>query len=155
DRRALVRGESTLGLERTIIRPDGSTVAVRGNMVPLRSAAGDVIGGVISFTDVTDRVRAEQALRPSEAHFRALVENSPDAVALLEGSGRLTYLSPAVERLFGHSPESLLGTVGFELIHPDDLAMALGQFAKCQANPSQVVRTVTRARRGSGDYRRF
>src|SRR5262249_45594618 len=130
-------------------------VVVRGNTVPLRNAAGDGAGAVVSITDLTDRVRAEEELRRREAYFRALVEHSSDAVALLDAEGRLTYLSPTAERLLGHPAERLLGTVAFELIHPDDLSRTLQDFAECIANPGRLLRAVTPARRGNGEYGHF
>lgn len=155
DRRALDLGEATFGAERLVVRPDGSRIAVRGNTVPLRNAAGAIAGAVVSITDITDRVRAEEELRRREAYFRALVEYSFDAVALIDADGRFTYLTPTAERLLGYPEEHLLGTIAFDLVHPGDQAQTLHDFANMLANPGCVMRAVTRARRGTGEYGHF
>ena len=53
--------------------------------------------------------------------FRALIEHSPDAITLLTPDGTLLYASPSTTRITGYSPEELVGTDSFALIHPDDL----------------------------------
>src|SRR3954452_19147695 len=48
--------------------------------------------------------RSEQALRSSEAHFRSLVENAIDVVAVLDDAGRFVYVSPSVSLVLGYAP---------------------------------------------------
>ena len=58
----------------------------------------------------------------NEARYRSLVELSPDAILIIEDD-RIRYCNPASLALFGAgSPEALLGTLGRELLHPDDRA---------------------------------
>ena len=80
-------------------------------------------------TDVTDRRRAEQALRESEARFRTLVESLPDAVFLNVG-GRVAFCNPACVRLFGASaPDQIVGKTLFDLHPPDYHAIILRRIA--------------------------
>jgi PAS domain S-box-containing protein len=65
--------------------------------------AGEARGVVVSHTDVTDTKRAEAALRDSEERYRALYENSLDAVLLTVPDGRVLAANPAACRLFGLS----------------------------------------------------
>ena len=53
--------------------------------------------------DITDRVRAEEALRSNEEYLRVLIENIADVIAVLEADGTVRYLSPSFERVFGGS----------------------------------------------------
>ena len=68
-----------------------------------------------------ERARAEEALRESEERFRALVQNSSDITVILEPDATVRYASPALERILGYPPESIIGEDPFDYIHPDDL----------------------------------
>jgi PAS domain S-box-containing protein len=79
----------------------------------------------VLFTDITQRVHAEAALRESEARFRGFAENSADVLWITTGDGsRLEYLSPAFERTFGEAPDRVMADIGrlLDLVHPDDRA---------------------------------
>jgi PAS domain S-box-containing protein len=84
----------------------------------------------IYFTDVTERRRAEDALRASEERFRSLVQNASDIILVLDGDGTIVYESPAVERVLGFAPEERVGLGALGLIHPEDryrVARVLGE----------------------------
>jgi len=67
------------------------------------------------------RRAADQEVIRREEWFRALIENSSDAIALLNSDGTIRYESPSVERFLGYKPEELIGKNVFEFIHPDDV----------------------------------
>jgi PAS domain S-box-containing protein len=73
---------------------------------------------------------AAEALRASEARYRALAENTYDLICELDQEGRYIYVSPNYRDVVGYTPEELLGQVAFDLIHPDDLARVLLEFGK-------------------------
>jgi PAS domain S-box-containing protein len=68
-----------------------------------------VTGRLISLRDVTDRRRAEDALRQSEAHFRALFEQAPEAYYLTDIQGRFLEVNGAAETLTGCRRADLMG----------------------------------------------
>ncbi len=72
--------------------------------------------------------RVEEASHRKEEHFRALVENALDLIAILGGDGTVCYASPSHERVLGYRPEELVGKSAFELVHPDDLAALFEDF---------------------------
>ncbi len=69
--------------------------------------------------DVTERNRAEAALREQEEFFRLIAENIGDFIAVLDLDGRRLYNSPSYQRFFGEARD-LRGTDSFADIHPDD-----------------------------------
>src|SRR5215207_6048071 len=57
--------------------------------------------------------------------YRALVERSADVIVILDGLGTVQYVNETATRRFGQSPEELVGTNAFELVHPDDRSRAV------------------------------
>jgi len=89
------------------------TMRYRKDGTPLRViAAGSpiiidgVIKGVVAvYTDITDRVHAEDSLRESEQKFRTLVHQSPFGIALIGKDGRYQYTNPKFKNMFGYTIE--------------------------------------------------
>jgi PAS domain S-box-containing protein len=70
--------------------------------------------------EITERLRAEEASRRSDASFRALIEGMPDAV-IVHDAKNLVYLNPAARSLLGYGEEEQVeGRDGIEIVHPDD-----------------------------------
>jgi PAS domain S-box-containing protein len=81
-------------------------------------------------------VKAEDALQESEARYRALVELSPEAIAIHE-DGKFVYVNPAGAKLIGASkPEELIGKSVLDIVHPDfrDIARIRVQLANLQGS---------------------
>ncbi|MBJ7339813.1 PAS domain S-box protein [Mycolicibacterium sp.] len=86
-----------------LVHPDGSTHTYRSTKFPLVDDAGLVIGiGGVS-TDVTELVAARAAHQEAEQRWRALVEQSPIAVVVVEADTRIVYANPEAVALFGLS----------------------------------------------------
>ena len=83
--------------------------------------------------DISQRREAEAKLRLSEERHRLLADNANDVIWTMGVDGTITYVSPAVERVRGFTPEEAMRQ-GIEEIHPpDSLAISLGYFQQLHA----------------------
>ena len=82
-------------------------LSMRG--LPLRDRQGHIVRWYFLLTDVDDRKRAEDELRRSEARHRVVVETASDAVLSIDESGAIILANPATKRIFGYTPEELIG----------------------------------------------
>jgi len=70
--------------------------------------------------DIRERKRAEEALRESEARFRMATEEALAGVYIIQ-DGKFQYVNPALARIFGYTPQELMGKLGpLDLTHPQD-----------------------------------
>lgn len=91
-----------------------STVSRVGTIVLLALAAG-------AIAILARRATRREAEDRIEARFRALVQNSSDLVAVVDGNGTITYVGPSLDRLLGRSSVDWLGRPYRSLVHDEDL----------------------------------
>jgi len=96
----------------------------------------------------------ENALRESEARFRALTENATELIAEIGSDGIYSYVSPSFREILGHEPESLIGTSSGELIHPDDRPASCEGFQEAVSGGGSA-RAIHRLRHADGSWRWF
>ena len=85
---------------------------------PIRDARGVVSGMIGVATDVTERQRAEQALRASETRFHSVVKTALSVIVVLSPDHRILEFNPEAERIYGRRREEVLGQDYFELFLP-------------------------------------
>ena len=100
-----------------------------------------------SLAIALEQRRIQEALRASEERFRLISENTADVIWLLDiASGRFTYVSPSVQRVFGFSPEDVLGMGVREMLTPEsyrDYSRRLAESLEALDSGDESVRTQT------------
>lgn len=100
--------QTSLALEKRYQRKDGATVWTNTTISLVRDESSDGISIFAALEDITDKKRAEDALKESERKYRALVERVPDVIMRFDREGRHLFASPSSLRLTGLTPEELL-----------------------------------------------
>ena len=105
--------------------------------------------------DITDRVKAEQALRENENRFRAYIEQSSDILSLLNQKGNVVYQSKSITSHLGYEPEDLIGKCAFDFVHPDDLETAIAGFRQGLEDHTKGEAISIRLRHKDGSWKWF
>jgi len=82
-----------------LIARDGTERSIADSAAPIRDAAGQILGVVLVFRDVTQEREAQEKLRASEAYNRSIVESGQDCLKVLSLEGRLLEMSPPGRRM--------------------------------------------------------
>jgi PAS domain S-box-containing protein len=118
----LARGEiARYQLQKRYLRKDGSVVDTMLGRSMLRDRDGASRYFITQIEDISDRQRADIALRQSESQFRGLIEHMPDGV-FVYNEGRISYLNPAMAALLGYERAALVGKPIMDLLPPEERA---------------------------------
>jgi PAS domain S-box-containing protein len=96
--------------EKRYIRKDGATVDVLLHVSTLRGPDGVPLYFISQMEDITERKRAEVALRLSEAKFSGIVSIAADAIISVDRDQRITIFNEGAETIFGYSMTEMIGT---------------------------------------------
>ncbi|HVN76580.1 MAG TPA: PAS domain S-box protein [Thermoanaerobaculaceae bacterium] len=143
-------GEGPQVFEWLARRKDGSEFWVE---VTLRSSLIGGKGRVLAVVrDISERKRAEEALRLSEDRFRTMVQQSYEFLVVLDARGAITYASPRAGRALGYGEDGLVGRNAFELVHHEDLQPMREAFGRTAAGRGTGLPIEFRVRRVDGSY---
>jgi PAS domain S-box-containing protein len=101
-------------------RRTGTTRTVLLSYEPVRDEASEVIGVSLAAVDISERKRAEEALRESEDHYRHTVELNPQIPWLMDVEGRNIEVSARWEATTGLTREQTSDDGWMDALHPDD-----------------------------------
>jgi PAS domain S-box-containing protein len=95
------------------------------NLSPVFDPEGRLESVIGVSTNITERVKAERALRDSEQKFRDLLENLGEGFAFVDPDETFTFVNPATEVIFGTDPGGLVGRNLKEFLEPGDVQKVL------------------------------
>ena len=149
-----VRQKTDFTTEFRILLPDGTVKYLEGTSHHLFSSEGALLEAVTSTVDVTQRKRTEQALRASEAKFRAAIDGIAGLVAIMAPSGELESVNGPLTEYFGRSVEELKNWGTGDAVHSEDLPRVLQSYETSIAAGTPFHHEL-RLRRFDGEYRWF
>ncbi|MFK7697024.1 PAS domain S-box protein [Paenibacillus sp. HJGM_3] len=143
----ILNGEQFSGLEAMKLRKDGSTFYAAVTISPVKDESGNIIAFVGVERDITEKKRAEQALKESEERYRILVESSPEPIVVFTDS-RISFANSAAAKLVGaETADSLIGGRIYDFIHPEyvtDLTRRVGQLLQDGAASEMMEKKLIR-----------
>ncbi|MFN2589913.1 MAG: PAS domain S-box protein [Actinomycetota bacterium] len=131
-------------------RKDGSSLIADSRWVLNKDEATGRTTVLEIATDVTERKAAEDALRESEARFRAMFRSAAVGMALLDLDGVVLEVNPDMVRILGATEEGLRGESNSDLTHPDDAEMEGAFFGQLVSGRRKQYRLEKRFLRPSG-----
>ena len=116
-------GESHTIDNMVIVQPDGKQVYLEVFGSPVKNKSGDIISSLVSFSDITDRKKAEIELKKSESKYRTLFENMTQGVFYQRANGEIFDFNKNALDMFGLTSDQFLGKISFDptwrIIHED------------------------------------
>src|SRR3984885_6721417 len=147
--------------EYRVLLPDGTVKHVISSGHPVLDGNGELIAFIGTATDVTERKRAEQALRERETQLaearrelRQMIDTIPIPVASYSADSRREFVNAAWKQYTGLSDEAALGTEWSIVAHPEDTAGGDKKWGDALATGAPW-HTEERVRRADGQYRWF
>ena len=112
------------------VTKDGRIITCEWFNTPLMDPDGRLVGVISLAQDITERMRAEEALRESEERFRGTFDNAAVGIAHEDADGRFLRVNETYCGIVGYTREELLARTFQDITYPEDLAAELEQFTR-------------------------
>lgn len=101
--RVLRTGETVIGTEFLVERPDGTRFPILGSAAPIRDAEGRILGAIGVFQDVSEQMKAQEAIRTRERLLSGIFEILPVGIRVVDSTGRIVRTNPTALRFWGRA----------------------------------------------------
>ncbi len=105
---------------------------------PVSDEGSEVIGVSIAVTDITERKRAEEALKKSEAYYRSMVDLNPQVLWIMDPMGRNLDVSPRWDKTTGKMKSQSTEHEWLRSVHPDDIRPTVRAIAKSRRDGAPI-----------------
>src|SRR5262252_3283682 len=133
--------------EKEYFRKDGSRVPV---LVGAATFEGTSDEGAAFVFDLTDRKKADEAVRASEIRWRTIFEKFPVGIVLRDAEHRYMSANPAFQQMVGYSERELIHLSPLDITHEDDRPASERMLTELQSGVRQTVEKEKRFRRKDG-----
>ncbi len=134
-------------------KKNGEILDVRGDWNYKVNDDNKVVGFLMILKDVSDRKHLECQIKESEDYFKALIENSVDAISVINDKGENIYQSRAFSKMMGYETTERVGKNAFEYMHPDDKQRIVFHFVSALTKPGVIEHINFRAFHCDGTIR--
>lgn len=138
--------------EAVLVRRDGTPLSALVHASMMRHADGSPECVAMFVQDLTGLRRAEGELQRREALFEALARRTSDWAFVLDDAGLVRYASPAAAAATGCEADEMVGRLGWELAHPDDVTAVRGAFLRVAADLSRTEMVTFRSADRAGEW---
>ncbi len=139
----LMRGtiEPVEYFENPVLTKSGKERSIAWHNALIKNEKGKIVGSFSSGEDITDRIKAEEALRESEGRYRRIVETAQEGIWMIDAEGNTIYVNRQLAEMFGYTAEEMLGRPALYFV--DD------------SNRQEAERRIERRKRGIKDQYDF
>jgi PAS domain S-box-containing protein len=107
---------------------------------PVFNEQDEVIGIAGISREISDSTWMEKTMHEREAQFRALLQNSSDAISIIDRQGKIIFESSERNKISDFDMEELLHRPFFDIVHPDDVNQVRAVFKETLINPGKQIK---------------
>jgi PAS domain S-box-containing protein len=132
-----------------LLCPDGSIVWLEKTAHAFFDEGGKMVRMIGMVANVTERIRADEAVRESEMRYRRIVETTNEGVWLLDSTLHSSYVNRQMAEMLGYEPEEMLGRSVFDFYFPEDVEHKRQVLERRQQGLREQIEERLRRRDGS------